>query len=167
MIDVIDQRGLRRRFARTGWAGNEHKAAAQVSKFFYNHGNPQFLEGSNLGWNQTKSRAVTIRLLEIISAKAGSLVHLVSKIEIAALLENFPVVRAANFTHNLHGFLAFHRLRADRHDIAMHAHFRGFSFSDVQIGSAVLDNHTEKSIERGHVRSETQKVRSKKSEVTF
>src|SRR5207249_4865124 len=125
------------------------------------------LECSNLGGNQTKSRAVTVRLLEIITAKARRLVHLVSEIEIPPLLENFPVVRTTNFAQHLHGFLAFHRFRADGHDIAMHSHFRRFSFANVQIGSAVLDNHTEKSIERGHVRSEKQKVRSKKSEVTF
>src|SRR6266699_6951887 len=80
LIDVVDDRGLRRCFAGTGWAGNKDKAAAQMGKFFYNHGNSQLLEGSNLGRNQTKSRAVTIRLLEIITAKARSLVHLVSKI---------------------------------------------------------------------------------------
>ena len=142
LINVIDQRGLRRRFAGTGWAGNKDKAAAQVSKFFYNHGDPQLLECSNLGGNQTKSCAVTIRLLEIVTAKARRPVHLVSKIEITVLLENLPVAWTANFAHHLHGFLAFHRLRTNGHDIAMHAHFRWFSFTDVQVGPAVLDNYT-------------------------
>ena len=109
LIDVVDERGLRRRFSGTGWTGNKDKAAAQVGKFLYNHRNPQLLECSNLRGNQTKSRAVTIRLLEIITAKARRLVHLVSEIEIPPLLENFPVVRTTNFAQHLHGFLAFHR----------------------------------------------------------
>jgi len=57
------------------------------------------------------------------------------------LLKNFPVVGAANFTHHLRGFLSFYRLRSDRHDIAVHTHFWLFSLSDVQIGSALPDNH--------------------------
>src|SRR6202030_871666 len=117
-----DERGLRRRFAGTGWASNKDKAAAQIGKFLYNDRNPQLLECSNLGGNQTKSRAVTVRLLEIITAKAGSLVHLISEIEIPSLLENFPVVRTTNFAQHLHRFLAFHRFLADGHDIAMHSH---------------------------------------------
>ena len=44
LIDVVDQRRLRRRFARTGWAGNKDQAAAQVGKFLYHDWNPQLLE---------------------------------------------------------------------------------------------------------------------------
>src|SRR5260370_18235677 len=86
LIYVVDERGLRRRFAGTGWAGDKDKAAAQVGKFLYNHRNPQLLECSDLGGNQTKSRPVTVRLLEIITTKARSFIHLVSKIEIPPLL---------------------------------------------------------------------------------
>jgi hypothetical protein len=60
LIDVVNERGLRRRFAGTGWPGNKDKAAAQIGKFLYNHRNPQLLECRNLGGNQTKRRSVTI-----------------------------------------------------------------------------------------------------------
>src|SRR5260370_25615333 len=86
LIYVVDERGLRRRFAGTGWAGNKDKAAAQVGKFLYNHRNPQLLECSNLGRNQAKSCAVTVRLLEIITTKTRSLFHLVIEIQVPPLL---------------------------------------------------------------------------------
>src|SRR5206468_8332995 len=97
LIDVVDQRSLRRCFAGTGRASDKDEAAAQVSKLFYDYWNPQLLQRGNLGGNQTKNCTVTIRLLEIVTPKARGLVHFVGKIEIPALLENFPIVGAANF----------------------------------------------------------------------
>ena len=125
-----------------------------MRELFYNHGNPQLLQRGNLRGDQTKNRAITIRLLEIVTPKARGPVHLVGKIEIAAPFKDLPIVRAANFTHHLNSFLACHLLRTDGHYVTMHPHLWRFSFADVQVGPAVLNNHAEKLIEVSHVRSQ-------------
>src|SRR5213076_127800 len=66
LIDIIDYAGGASRFARASWTGNKDKAAAQMRELFYNDGNPQLLQRGNLRRDQTKNRAITIRLLEIV-----------------------------------------------------------------------------------------------------
>src|SRR5258708_19933309 len=80
--------------------------------------------------------------------------------EMAALLEVLQMVGAENFPHNLNSFRVCPLLRTDGHYITMHPHFWGFSFTDVRVGPAMLNNHAEKLIKVSHVRS-----RSKKEEV--
>src|SRR5207302_3728952 len=129
---------------------NKDKTTAYIGKFFYHQRNPQFLKRGNLRRNQPKSRAVAIRLLEVIAAEPRGLIHLIGKIQIATLLENFPVTRSANFAQHARGFLVRNRLVANGHDVAMHAHFRRLSLTNVQVGPAMFDNHAKKSIQLSH-----------------
>src|SRR5256885_633240 len=105
LIDEIYERCLRCCFARTRWTGNENKAAAKIGEFFYYYRHTQLLQSRNLRRNQPKSRGITVRLLKIVGAESRVLIHLVSKIEIAVLLESFPILRAANFAQQSLGFL--------------------------------------------------------------
>jgi hypothetical protein len=68
------------------------------------------------------------------------LIHLVSKIEIAVLLEDFPPLLAANLTQHARDFLVRNQLLSDRHDIAMRAYLWRFPLANVQIGRALPDD---------------------------
>ena len=136
LVDVIDQRRQRRRFSGASRPGHEHKSAAQLAKFFHHRRNPELLERGDLCRDQTKDGAVAVRLFQKIAAKARCLIHLVGEIEIAAFVENFPILRTGDFAHHQHRFIARDRLRADRHDIAVPAHLGRLTFADVQIGRA-------------------------------
>ena len=121
-----------------------------MGKLLDHDGNAQFLQRGNFRRNQAKDRAIAIGLLKIIRAKSRCCIHLVSEIEIAALLENFPLLRSAKFAQHRRGFIAGHGLAADRHDVAVFPNLGRLSFADVQIGGLLLHNHIQKLIEVCH-----------------
>src|SRR5437868_5679648 len=86
-IDVVHQRRQRGRFSGAGRTRDQDQPSAQMPKFGGHRGNAKFLQGSDLRRDQTEDSAVTIGLLQIVAAKSRSFIHLVSEIEIAALLE--------------------------------------------------------------------------------
>src|SRR5256886_14776169 len=132
-IDEVYQCSLRCRFAGTGWTGQEHESATQVSEVLDGYRNAQIFERRNPCWNQSKRCGVTFRLLEVVGSKSRVLVHLVGKIKIAALVKRFPVTRTANFAQHPRGFVVRNRLGADRHDVALRSDFWGLPLSDMQI----------------------------------
>ena len=136
LVDVIDQRRQRGRFAGAGRPGHQDQAAAQMAEFFHDRRNAELIEGRDLRRDQTKDRAIAVRLLQEIAAKTRFLIHLVGEIEIAAFFENFPTFRPADFAQHHGRFFARDRLVADRHDVAVPAHLRRLPFADVQIGGA-------------------------------
>ena len=121
-----------------------------MSEFFGDDGNAQLLQRRDFRRNQSKHCAITVRLLEIIAAKTRSRVHFVGEIEVAALLENFPVPLAANLAQHRHRLIAHERLLTNRRDIAMLAHLRRLALADVQIGASLIDNDVQKLIQRSH-----------------
>src|SRR5439155_22816785 len=106
--------------------------------------NAQVFERSNLSGNKPKRRAVTVRLLEVVTAEPRGFIHFIGKIQVSPLFKGFPVTRSANFAHHLDGFLTRKRLGANGHDVSMHAHFRWLSLREMQIGAAVFDDYAEK-----------------------
>ena len=121
-----------------------------MSELFHDRRNAELLEARDLRRNQTKDRAIAVRLFQKVAAKTRLLIHLVGKIEIATLFENFPVLRPAHFAQHAGRFLARDRLGANRHHVAMLAHLGRLTFADMQIGRALLDDDTEKLIDVGH-----------------
>ena len=141
MVNIIEQGRLRRGFARTSWTGDQNKPATQMRKLLDRDRNAQLLQRGNPSRNQTKNCAVTVGLLQIIAPEARRLIHFIGKIEIAAFLENLPVVWTANFTQHRRRLVAGNRLAADRHDVAVFSYLGRLSFADMQIGSSMGDNH--------------------------
>src|SRR5207244_2607043 len=98
VVDVIDQRRECGRFPRASRPGYQHEPAAQIAKLPNDRRNPQFLERRDTRWDETKDSAVAVRLFEEIATEARLLIHLVGKIEIAALLENPPAFWPCDLT---------------------------------------------------------------------
>jgi len=88
--------------------------------------------------------------LQVIAAKPRMSIHLVGKVEIAALFKNVPFMRTANFAQHRRRLIARHHFRANRCYVAVLAHLRRLSFADMQIGTALLDDYAEKLIQVSH-----------------
>ena len=101
VVDVIDQRRQRRRFAGSGRPGDEHQSAAQLAELFHHRRNPELLQRGDLRRNQAEDGAVAVGLLEIIATEARLLIHLVGEIEIAAFLEKRPALGSADFAQHV------------------------------------------------------------------
>src|SRR5688572_4276755 len=123
-----------------------------MAELFYHRRDPELLQGGNPGWNQAKDRAVTVRLLQEIAAEPRPLIHLVGKVEIAALLEQLPALSATDLAQHSGRFLACNGLCPNRHHIAMPSHLRRLSFADMQIGAALLRNDTEELVDVRHIK---------------
>src|SRR5437868_3445663 len=93
--------------------------------------NTKLIQTRNFCRNQTKDRAVTIRLFQEVAAKARLFIHLVSEIEIAMRFENIPPLTAAHFTQHLGCFFAGNGLVPDRHHVPVPAHLGRLTFSDM------------------------------------
>jgi len=78
------------------------------------------------------------------------LIHLISKVEIAAFLENFPILRATNFAQHARGFLVRNRIVPDGHDIVMRPYFWRLPLSDMQIGRALPNDDLKELIDVSH-----------------
>ena len=63
VVDVIDQRRQRRRFAGTGWAGDKDQSATQTGKLFGDDWNAKLFQCCDFRRNQAKHRAIAVRLL--------------------------------------------------------------------------------------------------------
>src|SRR6478736_6288958 len=121
-----------------------------MGKFLDHHGDTQLFESRNFRRNQSESCGMTVRLLKIVGAESRMLIHLVSKIEIAALLENFPIFRAANLAQQASSFVVRNRLISDGHDIAMRPYFWRLPLADVQIGRTLSHDDVKKLIDVRH-----------------
>ena len=150
VVDVVDQRRQRGRFARAGRAGDEHESAAQMAEFLDHRRDAELLERGDLRRDEPEDGAVAVGLLEEIAAEARVLIHLVGEVEIAAFLEALPALRAADLAHHVGHLVARHDFFADRHDVAVPADLRRLPFAEVQIGGAGVDEHFEELIDVGH-----------------
>src|SRR4029453_1967735 len=83
-VYVVKNRGQRRRFARTGRTSHQNESAAQMPEFLDDRRNAKLIEALNLRRDETKDRAVAVRLFEIIAAEPRMLIHFVGEIEVAA-----------------------------------------------------------------------------------
>ena len=121
-----------------------------MTELFYDGRNPELLETGDFRRDQTKDRAVAVRLFQKIAAEARALIHLVSEIEIAALFENLPALRPAHLAQHPRCFLTLDRLVANRPHVSVLAHLRRLPFADVQIRAALLDDDGEKLVDVRH-----------------
>src|SRR5947209_7657179 len=121
-----------------------------MAELFHDRRDSELFQRGNLGRDEPEHGSVTVRLLEEIAAEPRLLVHLVSEIEVAAQLENFPALRAGNLAQHAGRLVSRHRLLADRHNVSVPPHLRRLPFTDVKIGSAFLDDDGKKLIDVSH-----------------
>jgi hypothetical protein len=92
----------------------------------------------------------TPRLLKVVGAKSRVLIHLVGKIEIAVLLEKFPVARSANLAQHAPGFIVRNRLGSNWNYVTMNAYLWGFALRDMQIRRLLSDYDLQKLVKISH-----------------
>ena len=149
-VDVVHQGRQRGALAGTRRAGDEDKAAAQVAEFFDHRRQGQFLERGNARRDQAEDRAEAVHLFEVVAAEAAVLIHLVGEVEIAFVLETFPVFRRADLAQHVVHLFRREDLLADGDNVAMTADFRRLSLGKVQIGRTRGDQDFEKLVDVGH-----------------
>ena len=108
------------------------------------------VEGGDLRRDQPENGAVTIGLLEKVTAKTRALIHLVGEIEVAAFFKNLPTLRTTNLAQHSRSLIAGHRFRPDRHYISVPPHLRRLPLADVEIGTALFYDHGEELVYVSH-----------------
>src|SRR5438045_5712354 len=91
----------------------------------------KLIEARNFRRDQTKDRAITVRLFQKIAAKTRLFIHLVGEIEVSSRLENVPPLVATHFAQHFSCFFAGDGLVPDRPDVAMPAHLGRLAFGDM------------------------------------
>ena len=149
-VDVVHQGRQRGALAGTGRAGDEDKAAAQVAEFFDHRRQGQFLERGNARRDQAEDRAEAVHLFEVVAAETAVLIHLVGEVEIAFVLETFPVFRRANLAEHVAHLLRREDLLADRDDVAVTTDFGWLPLGEMQVGRARVDQNLKELVDVGH-----------------
>ena len=123
-IDVIDHRRQRRRFARTGWPGDQHDAARILANILENLRAVQLFQRQHLGGNGPENRAGTPLLVKGIDAKARQIGNFKGEIALQRLFIDLALAVVHDVIHHAVHVLVLHRRQVDATHIAMNPDHR-------------------------------------------
>ena len=121
-----------------------------MAKLFDHRWETKLIEARNFRRDQTKDRAITVRLFQKIAAKTRLFIHLVGEIEVSSRLKNVPSFVATHFAQHFSCFFAGNGLVPDWPDVAMPTHLGRLALGDVQVGRAFCNDDGQQVIHMGH-----------------
>src|SRR5262249_2997455 len=100
-VDLVDQRGKRRRLARARGAGDENEAARLLREHVQRVRNAELLERFELRWNQTERGADRFALEVDVDAEAREPRNRIREVELTVELEMLLLLAGQNAVQQL------------------------------------------------------------------
>jgi hypothetical protein len=143
-VDLVDDRGERRRLTGAGRAGDEHEPAGLLGEDVQRLGDPELLERLQLRRNQTERRADRLALEVRVDAEAREPGNRVREVELAIQLEMLLLLARQNAVQELLRLLARQCVEAfEPFDFSTHANSRGRPRRHMEVGGIRLHHALE------------------------
>ena len=135
LVDLVDDRGERRRLAGAGRAGDEHDAARLVRELADHRRQPELLDRHGLGGDQAEGRADRAALEVGVHAEACVTGDRVGEVDLPVGLQALPLRGVQDRVDDLARIgRASARGALDRHQRAPHAEHRRRTGGEVEVG---------------------------------
>jgi hypothetical protein len=143
LVDVIDHRGERGRFARTGRAGDEDEAARTVEEFLDLVGEADVAEREHAVGDLAEHEAVVALALEDAHAEAGLVLKGEAEVAATVKLHVLLVVVGRDREHQVLGVLRRQVGAVDRHHGTGNTQRGRLAHLEMEIGGILLDHQLE------------------------
>ncbi|ENO74969.1 twitching motility protein PilT [Thauera sp. 63] len=143
LVDVVDHRRERGRFAGAGRAGNQYDAARLVGDLLEDLRAVQLFERQHLGRNGPEHGAGAAVLVERVYTEAGEVGNREREIALPGFLELLALPVVHDVVHHGMHFLVLHGRQVDAAHVAMHTDHGRQARRKVKVGSLVLDGEGE------------------------
>ena len=136
LVDDVNHRGQRGRFAGTGRPGHEHQAARLVQQFLGAGRNADLLKRQQLVGNLPEHQGEIALLLEDADTETRHVAKRKAEVRAAVFARALNVLLGRDAAHQFLGILRFERRTFDAVQDAVHPDGGRRTHADVQVGGA-------------------------------
>ncbi len=150
LIEVVDHRRQRRRFAGTGATRHQHHALVIIAELLEDRRHVQLVEGRHITRDKPEDGAHARGLAEYVDAEATALVADVREVEIVTCVQTLLLFVRQDFEQIGFEFGIAQLAELDRAQVAVHAQHRRHADRQVDVGAALREPEFQECVDACH-----------------